>query len=121
MRRHAQSLIVAVLPLVLTSCVYSLQPLSDESTSTLDHRLIGTWAALEEDGQLSHTNTMTIGRKSGTKNTLEAVGLVLNCDNTDKVKRITWYAKTVKINYLSMELDKELVIVEDTKEEEKAY
>ena len=89
MRRHAQSLIVVVLPLVLTSCVYSLYPFSDESTSTLDRRLIGTWAAVEEDGQLSHSNTMTIGRKFGTKDTLEAVDLVFNCDNTDKVKRIT--------------------------------
>ena len=116
MRRQAQSLIAALLPLILASCVYSKHPLSDESTSTLDRRLLGTWAAAAKDGKVSGTDsTLIIGRKPGTKNTLEAVVVRLDYKDTVKIGRQTWYAKTGKFNYLSIGGDT------DTEEDGKAY
>ena len=100
MRFRAWLVIVGLLPLTFASCVMSLHPLSDEKTSELDQRLLGTWEKVKGN---NGDDVMTVGKKKGTKNTLEFVSIELDEDDTAIVKRLTVYARRGKVDLLSIE------------------
>jgi hypothetical protein len=63
-------LVLASLPLVTAaSCVDSQNPLSDEKTSVIDERLIGTWLPKAEK-----SDALVVKRSDTQKNTLEGIG-----------------------------------------------
>jgi hypothetical protein len=63
-KRVLPLLLVAPLLVVFASCVESKHPLSDEKTSKIDDRLIGTW-------QDENKTTYNVKESAGTKNCLD--------------------------------------------------
>lgn len=102
MRFRAWLVIVGLLPLTFSSCVFSVQPLSDDTNSFLDEQLIGYW---EEKGS-NPKKRFFIGRKPDTKNTLVWVFLPQLTDEgfIDGSAAITMNVRKGKFgNYLSLE------------------
>lgn len=101
MRFRAWLVIVGLLPLAFTSCVFSSQPLSDDTNSFLDEQLIGYWETIGDDSKLK----FLIGRKPDTKNTLALVSLPILTDE-GLVKESEVYTINVRKgktgNYLSL-------------------
>jgi hypothetical protein len=86
----------ALVLLLLAGCgVTSDHPLSDEKTSVVDDGLIGRWRAVKEDADGKEADQILVGRRRGTKNTLEAVGLELDGDEHVQVRRFYLYATTI--------------------------
>jgi hypothetical protein len=85
-------LVVAPLLAIAGSCVESRHPLSDEKTSKIDERLIGTWG-LEDDNQV-----WQIQRSQRTKNALD----LTVADGTGKAKSIAFTTTVKSKAYMSI-------------------
>lgn len=68
--RTSIALVLTMLALSSTGCVWSVQPLSDAKTSKPDLRLIGTWEF--EDKEEKQTHTVVVTKKKDAPNVLEA-------------------------------------------------
>lgn len=83
---------------------FSVHPLSDETTSVLDERLIGHWQAIKTDepGPLKGEPRFVFGRVADKVNVLEMVHLNLE-DGVVQVQRTPAFATTLgKERYLSI-------------------
>ena len=94
---------------IFTGCELpvSVHPLSDEETSTLDDRLIGTWEMVPPAEQTPGPNDVPprfiYGRVAGKPNILECVMTELDGDGFAQVHRIPLYpCKFGELRYLSM-------------------
>lgn len=86
----------------------SLHPLSDESNSEIDERLIGVWRQKGMPGDASHRPEFTIGIAAGKERTHEAASVSLTDDREVKVERVTlWATKINGRTYLSVRLPNE--------------
>ena len=84
-------LLVAAIPVVAASCVESRHPLSDEKTSKIDERLIGTWQ------MVSDSSVWKAKRSADTKNALE-----LEITDANATSRALLFTTTLKSkNYAS--------------------
>ena len=85
----------------------SVHPLSDETSSTLDDRLIGTWEMVRPADQTPGPNDaparIMYGRFAGKPNILECVTTELDGDGYAQVHRIPLYpCKLGELHYLSV-------------------
>jgi len=104
-RKSITLAVASLFPGILTSCVYTTYPVSNEKTSTIDGRLIGTWKPEKTERDPFATDSFSmIGRKKGTQNTLEIVTVTMGLDHTLKVDRFAMYAHTGKTKYLSIQI-----------------
>lgn len=93
-KRAVPLLLVVPLLAVVASCVESQQPLSDEKSSKIDERLIGTWQ-IENDA----TATYYVKGSADTKNCLD---VELKEKDKSGVSRARVFTTTVKTkNYMS--------------------
>jgi hypothetical protein len=68
--RTSIAVVMTLLALSSTGCVWSLKPLSDAKTSKPDLRLLGTWEF--EDKEEKETHTVVVTKKKDAPNVLEA-------------------------------------------------
>lgn len=73
--KTAFRLALSLSPVLFASCVLSEKPLTDESNSKPDAKLIGTWHQVKDSGP---TYVMTIGRKADEPKVLQWVSTTLN-------------------------------------------
>jgi hypothetical protein len=104
--------------LFLTGCVpvKSVQPLSNEETSTFDKRLIGAW---EEADRQKHegTGVFWVGKKKGSKNALQLVVADLNNEDlTVRTLRATMFVRHGQNNYLSVDMASFMALFDQGKE-----
>jgi hypothetical protein len=97
--------VVSLVSLFLVGCdsARSVQPLSNEETSTLDERLIGAWDAADQQ-QDAGTGIFWIGKKQGSKKALELVTVAFNEDKTLETVRVPMFVRHGQANYLSVDL-----------------
>jgi len=97
--------VFALVALILVGCdqARTVQPLSNEETSTLDQRLIGGWDPVDriKDEGIS---TFWVGRKPGSKKGLELVTVVFTQDQTIETVRVPMFVRHGQANYLSLDL-----------------
>jgi hypothetical protein len=104
-RKSITLAVASLFPGILTSCVYTTYPLSNEQTSAIDDRLIGSWKHEKTDRNAPVTDRFTmIGRMKGTQHTLEIVTVTKELDHTLKVERAAMYARPGKTSYLSIQI-----------------
>ena len=87
--------------LLIASCigcggVSSVQPLSDDSNSVVDERLLGQW----DGGRRERPMVITIGKKRGTNATL-----VIESVENGRVESLTAFARVDPMELLSIELE----------------
>ncbi len=103
--QHRWMAVVSLVALFLVGCDHarSVQPLSNEQTSTLDQRLIGGWEPVDrqQDGE---TSTLWVGRKPGSKKALELVMVGIADDQTIETLRMPMFVRHGQANYLSVDL-----------------
>jgi hypothetical protein len=85
----------------------SVHPLSDEKTSKIDERLIGTWEHVPKAGEERGANAVPprwlIGRMAGKENLHEVVVLELDGDGHAQVQRLALMATQVgELRYVSI-------------------
>jgi len=111
------------------SIPYSDHPLSDNKTSTVDHRLLGRWLQLDEDDETkaeekadAARNTfefMTVGLKKRNSKTMVMIHVELDDDGELSVERAFFFTTTIhKQHYLSYQQKEEKKEEEEEKEEE---
>ena len=103
--QHRWMAVVSLVALFFVGCDHarSVQPLSNEQTSTLDQRLIGGWEPVDrqQDGE---TSTLWVGRKPGSKKALELVMVGIADDQTIETLRMPMFVRHGQANYLSVDL-----------------
>ncbi len=107
MRNHERRwmAVISLVSLFLVGCdsAKSIQPLSNEETSTLDERLIGAWDAADRTKD-EGTDIFWIGKKQGSKKALELVTVVFKEDQTLETVRVPMFVRHGQANYLSVDL-----------------
>jgi len=103
-QKHHWMAVVSLVSLFLVGCdsARSVQPLSNEETSTLDERLIGAWDAADQPKD-EGADIFWIGKKQGSK-ALELVMVGFKEDQTLETVRVPMFVRRGQANYVSVDL-----------------